>query len=592
MDADAAVVHHLDLLDEVQDHLAADPEGQALEAVGEGVSEVVEGGEIGLEGLVVPFLLPQQLGFLLQLIALLGELADEALAHGHVHALADGLVVVLDLVVDLGDAALDRAAVGGERLPLGGYAFAHATLQLGQGLGGADAGANGGHDHLLQPGTLDALGRADLGAFGEVGAAVVVEAFLLLAGGLDGVARSTATETGATVTADDEAGEQVADVVARGVVLDEAAAGGQALAQLEGLAIHQGRVSVLLDDPLGLVVGGPAHTADLARSVPYLVADVDPVLQDEVDRSLVPVSRAGRADAPAVQRVGDAGRAQAFLGGKAEDLPHSIHLVFGAEHQAAVFAAIDQHLLQPVAVGRAATVVVAALRVLLHPLHGLGGQVHRVELIDYLDHALVEEALGRVGVEVLRDGLHHHTLAPEDALEDDGLLAVAGEAVELVDEDVVHVVPFAEGHHLAEARAPVRRRVGRLALIHEVADQVHVVALVRPAVEGFALGGDGIVSLGLLVGRDAAVGDGAGHGAGSGGSGSRLPVRDGRKQLQQQRCQVEATVKSGISEDRPWRRISVRPCWTGAGGTVLLDNADRVCVRANHVSRQRACVSV
>ena len=71
------------------------------------------------------------------------------------------------------------------------------------------------------------------------------------------------------------------------------------------------------------------------------------------------------------------------------------------------------HPLDAVAVRGLPAVVVAALGVLAHALHGLGREVHRVELVDDLDHPLVEEALRRLRIVVLGDGLHRHAVLPQ-----------------------------------------------------------------------------------------------------------------------------------------------------------------------------------
>ena len=217
-------------------------------------------------------------------------------------------------------------------------------------------------------------------------------------------------------------------------------------------------------------------------------------------------------DPEPVELVRDRPRAHALEHGHVEDALDVRHGFRIAEHEPAVLLAAGvRPLLDPVAVGDRAAVVVAALGVLGHALHRLGREVHRVELVDDLDHALVQEPLRRGGVEVLGDALDHRSVLPKHALEEDGLLLVAAEPVQLVHEDGVHLVLLAVPDHLAETWALVGGRVGGFALVLEVGDDGPVGVIVGPAREQLLLGGDGDVLLGLLVGGDAAVENGGGH---------------------------------------------------------------------------------
>jgi hypothetical protein len=93
--------------------------------------------------------------------------------------------------------------------------------------------------------------------------------------------------------------------------------------------------------------------------------------------------------------------------GHVEDLADHGHVLLVREREDAVLAAaVVGDLLDAVAERDAPAVHVPALGVLAHALERLGREVHAVELVDDLDHPLVEEALGRLGVEVLGDRLH------------------------------------------------------------------------------------------------------------------------------------------------------------------------------------------
>ena len=104
-----------------------------------------------------------------------------------------------------------------------------------------------------------------------------------------------------------------------------------------------------------------------------------------------------------------------------------------------------------------------------HPPRDLLGQILRVELVHALDDGLHELAGGGV-VGVLGDGDDPDALAPEHGLEGDGVLALAGEAGELPDQNLLERSVGLGGcvEHLAELRA-----VGdapALGLVHVLAD--------------------------------------------------------------------------------------------------------------------------
>ncbi len=142
-----------------------------------------------------------------------------------------------------------------------------------------------------------------------------------------------------------------------------------------------------------------------------------------------------------------------------------------------------------------------------------GSDPHRIHaeiLREALDHRLLEEAVGRLGVEVLAGRLHLDAGRAQLALEEGRLFLVPAEAVELVDDQHVHLVLRAVVDHLDEAGALLDGRVGALALVDELADQLGAF-LGDPAHEALALGGDGEVFEGLLLGGHAEVGHGALH---------------------------------------------------------------------------------
>lgn len=138
------------------------------------------------------------------------------------------------------------------------------------------------------------------------------------------------------------------------------------------------------------------------------------------------------------------------------------------------------------------------------------GEVAGVELGDGAHDAVEEYAAGGL-VDVLGGGDEAGAGLVEDAVDVDVVGAVAGEAVEFVDDDVVDVAGVLEVvEHLLQLGAI--GAAGRFAAVDELFDdesaQGHGLFLV-----GFALGGDGealgsAASLGLFTGGDPQVGDG------------------------------------------------------------------------------------
>ncbi len=153
----------------------------------------------------------------------------------------------------------------------------------------------------------------------------------------------------------------------------------------------------------------------------------------------------------------------------------------------------------------------AALDSLLgHAFEGFTGQVGGVELRD-TGHDGVQQLPWRGVVNVLldRDQLRPAALEFE---EDVGVVAaVAGEAVHLVEDDVVDVAVVADpGEHALKLRP--FGGLGRLATIDVLVDDARAQGL-GLAVTGFALGGQrvavGLVGLDLFEGRDSQVDDGS-----------------------------------------------------------------------------------
>ena len=148
---------------------------------------------------------------------------------------------------------------------------------------------------------------------------------------------------------------------------------------------------------------------------------------------------------------------------------------------------------------------------LAHPLDDLIGQVPGVELSDGAHNAVQEHTAGGL-VDVLAGRHQPHTGLFEGPVDLHIVRSIAGQAVELVDDDVVNPTIFLEvGQHLLQLR-PVRRP-GGLAPVGELLDheRTHRLGL---ALVGFTLSRQGEAllrptTLGLLAGGDADVGDGA-----------------------------------------------------------------------------------
>ncbi len=148
---------------------------------------------------------------------------------------------------------------------------------------------------------------------------------------------------------------------------------------------------------------------------------------------------------------------------------------------------------------------------LAHPPDNFLGKILAVELIDALDDRLHELARGGV-VGVLGDGDHADAAPAQHRLEGDGVLALAGEAGELPDEDLLEGRALGAGlvQHPSEL-GPIGDSAA-LRLVDVLAhDQVAV--LLRVVAQRTQLGGDGEVDV-LAVAGDAGV-EGGGRGIGS-----------------------------------------------------------------------------
>nr|WP_243837878.1 hypothetical protein [Cumulibacter soli] len=164
-------------------------------------------------------------------------------------------------------------------------------------------------------------------------------------------------------------------------------------------------------------------------------------------------------------------------------------------------------------------------RLLRHALGDLVGEVAAVELGDR-GHDAVHQHPRRRLVDVLCRRHQDHAGVFEREVDRDVVGTVAGEAVDLVDDAVGHMVlldVLDHPHQLGPVRG-LRRRPSVDELFDDDGAQVSCFAEVR-----FALGGDGeafvaSAAFGLFLGRDAQVGHGE-----SGGLTDPFPVGVGRR---------------------------------------------------------------
>ena len=235
-------------------------------------------------------------------------------------------------------------------------------------------------------------------------------------------------------------------------------------------------------------------------------AGVGLVAQQPVHGGLEPGLARGRGDAFVVERAGDVEHALSGQG-HLEDAPHD--LVHGrVEHERGTLLAAVGDLDPFVPIGRTAGHPEPARGRLAHPARDLLREVLGVELIDRLDDRLHQLA-GRGVVGVLGDRGDTDPAPPEHRLEGDGVFALAREAGELPDQD------------LLERRVGLGRLVQHLGELGPVGDAArlgfvdvlagdHVSVAPGVVAQGPELCGDGEVDI-LAVRGDAGVEGGGNH---------------------------------------------------------------------------------
>jgi len=232
------------------------------------------------------------------------------------------------------------------------------------------------------------------------------------------------------------------------------------------------------------------------------------VRQHPVHGVLQPAPTVAGGDALLVEDAHDVEHAPAREGHVEDAAHHGVGGRVELQLGALLRAVLHAHLL--VAVGRVGGDPESARGGLAHPARDLFRQVGRVELVDALDDRLHELAGGGV-VGVLGDGDDAHAAAAQHRLEGDGVLALAGEARKLPDEDLLErgVVGSGRVEHLAEL-GPVGDAAA-LGLVDVLAGD-DVVVLLGVLAQRAQLGGDGEVDV-LAVAGDAGV-EGGGGGVG------------------------------------------------------------------------------
>ena len=371
---------------------------------------------------------------------------------------------------------------------LGGHAVHLLVHDLHEGADvgvGEDVGANLVDDHLLKPPGIEPGSLAGVLAVLHNGLADVVGELSAL-----GV---LAAERPAARLALDQPAEQVGAPYPAGVN-DLGSAGLHQPHDAPELGLGDDGGEGLLH-PYGLILA-------LARNAPDKRACVDLVAEDAVDGVLGPAFACGTCDVLIVEGLGDLQHPRTGLGHVEDALDDVGSIGVGFEDGALLRPVLDHDPV--VAVGGPAGDPEAARGGLSHTSGYLLGQILRVELVHALDDALKELAGGSV-IGLFGDGDHPDALAPQHGLEGDGVLALAGEAGELPNQNLPEGgIGLAGGvDHLAELGAVGDASALRLVHVlagHQVAvlacivserphlrchGQVHVLAVAgHPGVEG------------------------------------------------------------------------------------------------------------
>ncbi|MDE2669005.1 MAG: hypothetical protein OXI51_05050 [Chloroflexota bacterium] len=220
---------------------------------------------------------------------------------------------------------------------------------------------------------------------------------------------------------------------------------------------------------------------------------------------LHPATAVARGDALVVQGAHDVEHALAREDHVEDAAHHGVGGRVKLQLRALLRPVLHPHLLVPV--GGVGGDPEAARGGLAHAARNLFREIGAVELVDALDDRLHELARGRV-VGVLGDRDDAHAAAAQHRLEGDGVLALAREAGELPDEDLLERRIGRGGgiEHLAELGAVGHATA--LRLVHVLADH-DVVVLLGVVAQCPELGGNGEVDV-LAVAGDAGVEGGRG----------------------------------------------------------------------------------
>ena len=357
---------------------------------------------------------------------------------------------------------------------------------------GEDVVAQLADDRLLEAPRVEPGGDAGLLAALEQGLADVVGvlAALRLRGGEIAPAALTAHEPA----------QQVGTGDPPGVLHLRSARAQQLLHALELLPANDRRHGALHAHGRGL---------PLVALPPDQRAHVGLVAEHPVHGVLEPAAAVAGGDAIGVEGAHDVEHAVASERHREDAADDGVGGRVEFELGALLRAVLDLHL--AVAVGGEGGDPEAARGRLAHAARDLFGQIGAVEFVDALDDRLHELAGGRV-VGVLGDGDDAHAASAQHRLEGDGVLALAREAAELPDEDLlegrVGLARLVE--HLAELR-PVGDATA-LGLVDVLAHDA-VAALLGVFAQGAQLGGDGEVDILAVAGDTRVERDGRGIGS-------------------------------------------------------------------------------